>query len=102
MSDELNRTSPDKAFEISSKQQKGHLKIFIGYAPGVGKTFTMLNEGNRRLKRGEDIAIGYIESHGRVETEREIGNLAIIPRKKVESSRVVLEEMDTEAIIARN
>ncbi len=60
----------------------GRLKIFIGYAPGVGKTYAMLNEANRRLKRGQDIVIGYVESHQRKETDNQIGGLEIIPRKK--------------------
>lgn len=101
MSDELNRTSPDKAFEISSKQQKGHLKIFIGYAPGVGKTFAMLNEGNRRLKRGQDIVIGYMEAHDRKETNEQIGNLQAIERKKILYNGILMVEMDTDAVITR-
>lgn len=82
MSEGFRRLTPEEALEIIKKQQRGKLKIFLGYAPGVGKTYAMLNEGNRRLKRGQDVVIGYVETHGRKETEAQIGNLEIIPRKK--------------------
>lgn len=101
MSDEFKRISPDEALKIASNQNRGRLKIFIGYAPGVGKTYAMLNEGNRRLNRGQDVIIGYVESHQREETDKQIGELEIMPRKKVEYNGVVMEEMDTDAIIAR-
>ncbi|AIS53029.1 sensor protein KdpD [Thermoanaerobacter kivui] len=101
MSEGFRRLTPEEALEIIKKQQRGKLKIFLGYAPGVGKTYAMLNEGNRRLKRGQDVVIGYVETHGRKETEAQIGNLEIIPRKKIEYHGMILEEMDTDAIIAR-
>ncbi|MCX7921237.1 MAG: universal stress protein [Clostridia bacterium] len=81
---------------------RGHLKIFIGYAPGVGKTYTMLSEANRMLRRGHDIVIGYVECHQRDETCKQIGQLELIPRKKLEYNGMTSEEMDFEAIIARN
>ncbi len=82
-------------------ENRGHLKIFIGYAPGVGKTYTMLTEGNRRKKYGQDVIIGYVESYGRTETEDQIGELEIIPNKQIIYSKTEYTEMDTEAIIAR-
>lgn len=88
----------DKVFDIKNR---GTLKIFIGYAPGVGKTYTMLNEGNRRKKYGEDVVIGYLETHERSETDKQIGELEIIPRKIIKYNKVEMEEMDTEAIIAK-
>lgn len=87
--------------EASDGSNRGRLKIFIGYAPGVGKTYTMLTEGNRRKKYGQDIVIGYVESHERPETEDQIGELEKIPRKTVRHSKIDMEEMDTDAIIAR-
>ncbi|MDP4093836.1 MAG: universal stress protein [Bacillota bacterium] len=96
-----HRLDPEEAIKLCDKEGKGQLKIFIGYAPGVGKTFTMLTEGNRRKKYGQDVVIGYVESHKRAETDAQIGNLEIIPRKKVIYNNVVMEEMDTEAIITR-
>lgn len=101
MSDEIKRITPEEALKIASDHKRGFLKIIIGYAPGVGKTFAMLNEGNRRLKRGQDIVIGYVESHEREETDRQIGELETIPRKKLEYNGVIMEEMDTDAVIAR-
>lgn len=101
MSDESKRITPEEALKQCNQENKGKLKIFIGYAPGVGKTYSMLNEGNRRLKRGEDIVIGYVESHQREETGSQIGELEQIPRKKADYNGVVMEEMSTDAIIAR-
>ncbi|HEY9059376.1 MAG TPA: universal stress protein [Pseudobacteroides sp.] len=86
---------------IWDKEQRGHLKIFIGYAPGVGKTYTMLTEGNRRKKYGQDVVIGYVESHNRTETDDQIGDLEIIPLKKVLYNKTEMDEMDTESIIAK-
>jgi len=98
---EQNSQGADEVIEICSKEERGHLKVFIGYAPGVGKTFTMLNEGNRRKKYGQDVVIGFIQSYGREETNSQIGDLEILPKKKIISSKVEMEEMDAEAIIAR-
>jgi len=103
LEDFSRRLTPEEALKIATEHpQKGKLKIFIGYAPGVGKSFTMLNEGNRRLQRGEDIVLGYVELHGRLETEKQIGNLEVIPRKKIEYGGKTMEEMDTDAIIKRH
>ncbi|HEX9062450.1 MAG TPA: sensor histidine kinase KdpD, partial [Clostridia bacterium] len=101
MNNEYKRISPEEALKIANYQSRGRLKVFLGYAPGVGKTYTMLNEANRRLKRGKDIVIGYVESHQRIETDNQIAGLEIIPRKKIEYNGTVMEEMDTNAIIAR-
>jgi two-component system, OmpR family, sensor histidine kinase KdpD len=101
MNNEMKRSTPEEALEAIKKQDRGTLKIFIGYAPGVGKTYTMLNEANRRAARGQDVVIGYVESHSREETDKQIGGLEVIPRKKIEYSGRFLEEMNTEAIIAR-
>lgn len=81
--------------------QRGRLKVFIGFAAGVGKTFEMLNEARRRKERGQDVVIGYVETHGRKGTEEQIADLETIPRKKVEYRGSSFEEMDTDAIIAR-
>ncbi len=98
---ESQRLSPDEALEQYNREGRGKLKIFIGYAPGVGKTFSMLNEGNRRKSYGQDVVIGYVESHERKETDEQIAALQIIPRKTVTYNGVEMQEMDTEAIIAR-
>lgn len=95
------RLTPEEALKICNKESKGHLKIFIGYAPGVGKTYGMLTEGVRRVKYGEDVVAGYIEAHGRADTDNQIGTLEVVPRKKVKYGDNELEEMNVEAIIAR-
>ena len=104
MEDYSKRLTPEEALNIAAppERKRGKLKIFIGYAPGVGKTYSMLNEGNRRLLRGEDIVIGYFEPHDRPDTKSQIGKLEIIPKKKIEYLGKVLDEMDTEAIIKRH
>lgn len=96
-----NRLSPEEALKYCNLENKGQLKIFIGYAPGVGKTFAMLNEGNRRKKYGQDIIIGYVEAHGRSETDSEIGDLEIVPYKSITYNNVEMFEMDTDAVIKR-
>ncbi len=80
---------------------RGRLRVYLGMAPGVGKTYAMLHEGRRRKERGTDVVVGYVETYNRPLTVDAIGDLEIIPRKKIEYKGVVLEEMDTEAIIAR-
>ncbi|HVP05558.1 MAG TPA: universal stress protein [Dehalococcoidia bacterium] len=80
---------------------RGRLRIYLGMAPGVGKTFAMLGEGRRRKERGTDVVIGYVETYNRPMTVQALGDLETIPRKKVEYRGVLLEEMDTDAIIAR-
>ncbi|MBV9851297.1 MAG: universal stress protein [Armatimonadetes bacterium] len=81
---------------------RGRLKLFLGFAAGVGKTYTMLAEANRRKhERGQDVVIGYVETHKRPDTEAAIGDLEIVPRKKIEYRGATFEEMDTDAVIAR-
>jgi two-component system, OmpR family, sensor histidine kinase KdpD len=82
-------------------RKRGRLKIFLGMAPGVGKTYTMLAEAHRRRVRGEDIVIGYVEEHKRPETQELVHGLEPVPRKKIEYRGRVFEEMDTAAVIAR-
>ena len=82
--------------------RRGRLRVYLGSVAGSGKTYTMLNEGHRRESRGTDVVVGYVETHGRPHTQAQIGDLEIIPRKEVTYRGVTLEEMDTEAIIARH
>jgi len=83
------------------EQDRGRLRVYVGMAPGVGKTFRMLEEGHRGLERGTDLVIGYVEPHGRPATEKLIAGLEVIPRRRVDYRGVVVEEMDTDAIVAR-
>ena len=80
---------------------RGGLRIYLGAAPGVGKTFDMLDEGRRRLERGTDVVIGFVETHGRTHTAERIGDLPIVARQKVEYRGATFEEMDLAAILRR-
>jgi two-component system sensor histidine kinase KdpD len=82
-------------------KQKGIFKLFLGYAPGVGKTYSMLSEGIRRHARGEDVVIGVVETHGRKGVVELITQLETVPRKKIEYKGTMFEEMDVDAILAR-
>jgi two-component system, OmpR family, sensor histidine kinase KdpD len=83
-------------------EEAGRFRIYLGAAAGVGKTYAMLNEGHRRKDRGTDVVIGFVESHGRKLTEQMVGDLEVVPRKKVEYRGSVLEEMDLAAVLARH
>jgi two-component system sensor histidine kinase KdpD len=95
---------PEEWLEIASPPQKsrGIFKLFLGYAPGVGKTFNMLSEAIRRQSRGEDVVIGVVESHGRNKIEELVSTIEAVPRKKIEYKGTVFEEMDVDAILARH
>ena len=80
---------------------RGILRIYLGAAPGVGKTFAMLNEGRRRAERGTDVVVGIVETHGRVHTAAQLEGLEVVPRKVVEYRGTLLEEMDVDAVLAR-
>ncbi len=94
---------PEDWLEVASPPQKsrGIFKLFLGYAPGVGKTYSMLSEALRRRSRGEDLVIGVVETHGRKGIEELSSQLESVPRKKMEYKGTVFEEMDVEAILAR-
>jgi len=81
---------------------RGTLRVYLGAAPGVGKTFAMLDEANRRLGRGTDVVVGLVETHGRAKTAERLGALPIVPRKKVTYRGAVFEEMDLDAVLARH
>jgi two-component system, OmpR family, sensor histidine kinase KdpD len=82
--------------------RRGRLRVYLGAVAGSGKTYAMLNEGHRRESRGTDVVVGYVETHKRPQTQAQLGDLEIVPRKQVTYRGVTLEEMDTEAIIARH
>jgi len=87
---------------LRTLRKRGQLKVFLGYAPGVGKTFSMLSEAHRRAQRGEDIVIGFVEPHDREETTELIHGLEQIALKTIEYRGRVFEELDTAAVIARH
>ena len=81
---------------------RGRLRVYVGMAPGVGKTYRMLEEAHRRAGRGTDIVVGYLEPHGRPRTTELLDGLEILPRRRIEYRGVVVEEMDTDAVLARH
>ena len=80
---------------------RGTLRVYLGAAPGVGKTYSMLNEGRRRQARGEDVVVGFIESHGRQRTADQVGSLEVVPRASIAYRDTVFEEMDLDALVER-
>jgi two-component system sensor histidine kinase KdpD len=97
------RPSPDALLEAARREsdRSGRLKIFVGAAPGVGKTYEMLQSAHARLKAGVDVVVGVVETHGRAETEALLKGLEVIPRKRLSYRDQMLEEMDLDALIAR-
>ena len=100
---EIARKSPEEWLAASEPEKKrGRLKIFLGYAPGVGKTFSMLSEGIRRRSRREDVVIGIVETHGRVGTAELAGKLEQVPGRELDYKGTLFAEMDVEAILERH
>lgn len=96
-----NRPHPEHFLSLIQRQQRGRLKIYLGFAAGVGKTYEMLQEAHRLKRRGVDAVVGVVETHGRTETAGLLEGLEQVPRRKIEYRSVVLEEMDLDAILAR-
>jgi two-component system sensor histidine kinase KdpD len=95
------RPSPDALLQEAQQGSRGRLKIFVGAAPGVGKTYEMLTAARARLQEGTDVVVGVVETHGRKETEALLDGLEVIPRQSVEYKGRVLQEMDLDALLAR-
>jgi two-component system sensor histidine kinase KdpD len=102
--DPEQRPSPEALLEAARREHEGagRLKIFVGAAPGVGKTYEMLQSAHAKLKAGAEVVVGFVETHGRAETEALMRGLEVIPRKRIEYRDQVLEEMDLDAVIARH
>ena len=86
---------------VSPKPRRGELRIYLGAAPGVGKTFAMLGEAHRRRERGTDVVIGFVETHGRAKTAELVEGLEIVRRRHSAHRGVELTEMDVDAVLAR-
>src|ERR1700710_120509 len=101
--DPQQRPSPEALLEAARREDSraGRLKIFVGAAPGVGKTYEMLQSAHAKLKAGIDVVVGAVETHGRAETEALLAGLEVLPRKRIEYKEQILEEMDLDALIAR-
>jgi two-component system sensor histidine kinase KdpD len=107
MNEELIRPDPDellniiKEEEVKNGRQTGHLKIFLGYVAGVGKTYKMLSEAHVLQDKHKDVVVGLAETHGRKETEKLLKDLEVIPRQKIEYKGISLEELDLDAVLKR-
>ncbi len=101
--DPEQRPSPEALLEAARREEgeRGKLKIFVGAAPGVGKTYEMLQSAHARRKAGIDVVVGFVETHGRAETEALVRGLEMIPRKRLDYRGQIVEEMDLDAVIAR-
>ncbi|MHB8232103.1 MAG: sensor histidine kinase KdpD [bacterium] len=101
---EYNRPSAESMLnriKYSAEESQNIFRVYLGSAPGTGKTYMMLEDGNYLFGNGIDVAIGYVETHGRKETADEIKNLEVIPRKKIAYKGTEFEELDSDAVIAR-
>ncbi|SOD74366.1 osmosensitive K+ channel signal transduction histidine kinase [Jatrophihabitans sp. GAS493] len=96
------QSPPERSPQTAGDRLRGTLRVYLGAAPGVGKTYAMLEEGNRRLERGADVVVGYVETHGRAHTLDAIAALEVVPRRQVRYRDRVFEEMDVPAILARH
>lgn len=99
--DHATRPSPDALLRQAGREERGRLKIFLGAAPGVGKTFEMLQAAQARRREGADIVIGVVETHGRQDTQALTAGLETIPRRVTDHNGHRLDEMDLDAILAR-
>ena len=100
----IRRLTPDELLQRvagESAQKHGRLRVFLGAAPGVGKTYQMLEEGRRMRDSGLDVVVGLVETHGRADTAEQIGDLEIIPRMQKSYRGIEINEMDLQAILAR-
>src|SRR5712675_1686542 len=97
------RPSPEALLEAARKEERrsGKLRIFVGAAPGVGKTYEMLQQARARKRDGYDVVIGVVETHGRKETGALLEGLEVVPQRLLEYKGQALEEMDLDGVIAR-
>jgi len=95
------RPSPEALLEAARREERSHLKVFVGAAPGVGKTYAMLQAARERTREGVDVVVGVVETHGRRETEALVEGLEVVPRARLDHRGQTLVEMDLDAILAR-
>src|SRR5260370_22635965 len=100
----MSSSTPISAESTKEPQAKrrGHLRVFLGYAPGVGKTFRMLEEAQQLKRQGRDVVLGYFEPHGRKDTIAKTAGLEVVPTKKINYRDVAFQDMDTDATIRRH
>lgn len=95
------RRRPEDFLELVERSRRGRLKVYIGFAAGVGKTYRMLEEAHALRERGVDVAVGFVETHGRAETAELVTGLEVVPRRRALYRGLAVEEMDLEAVLAR-
>src|SRR5262245_51574327 len=95
------RPTADALLERIKEQDRARLRIYIGAAPGVGKTYAMVREAHALRTRGLDVVIGFVETYGRKDTDAQLKDLEIVPRRRIDYRGAMLEEMDVDAIIRR-
>ena len=96
-----SRPDPDELLKQAEAEEmkRGKLKIFLGYAAGVGKTYAMLEAAHQRKEQGLDVVVGYVETHKRTETEELVAGLEVLPRRFVDYHNVQLTELDVDAVL---
>jgi two-component system sensor histidine kinase KdpD len=99
--DPEGRKDPETLIGPVPEPKKGRLKVYVGGAAGVGKTYRMLEEAHHLCEQGHDVVLGFVETHGRAETAARIGDLETVPLRKISYRSAILEEMDVDAIVAR-
>jgi two-component system sensor histidine kinase KdpD len=97
----MPKTPEEWLAQTDAEKTRGTLKLFLGYAPGVGKTYSMLSEAIRRKERGEDVIVGVVETHGRPRTAELAEKMEVMPRRRIDYRGVSFDEMDLDAILAR-
>src|SRR5438093_13665386 len=103
----MRRADPEALLAVTKREEReasgrGKLRIYLGAFAGVGKTYAMLNEAQRRKKYGEGVVVGFVETHGRQQTASMPEGLEVIPRKRIKYRDVVVEEMDVDEILGRH
>src|SRR4029434_5514426 len=99
---ERARPSGDQLLAKLQADQRARLRIYNGAAPGVGKTYSMLEDAHASRREGIDVVVGFVETYGRADTEAKIGDLEVVPRRRIEYRGVVLEELDLAASLKRH
>src|SRR5690606_7140150 len=99
--DEPRRPDPEALLAAANKAGRGRLKVFLGMAPGVGKTYEMLRAARRRKAEGDDVVIGVVETHGRRETESLLRGMEVMPRRPIDHRGRTLLEFDIDGALAR-
>ena len=98
---QMNRPDPEALLAAANRAGRGRLKVFLGMAPGVGKTYEMLRAARRRKADGQDVLIGLVETHGRRETESLLRGMEVLPRKPIDHRGHVMMEFDLDAALVR-